>query len=96
MDLGRRGDFWRDRTGLVIVLTTLNVAVVSVVIVCLVWCGVVGVTCGRLVCGVTAGDPLVRIGDERMFDVLSFGGVAGPRFINKPGKYGRTWRRTRA
>lgn len=55
MDLGRRGDFWRDRTGLVIVLTTLNVAVVSVVIVCLVWCGVVGVSCGRLVCGVTAG-----------------------------------------
>ena len=63
MDLGRRGDFWRDRTGLVIVLTTLNVAVVSVVIVCLVWCGVVGVSCGRLVCGVTAGDPQ-RIGDE--------------------------------
>ena len=66
MDLGRRGDFWRDRTGLVIVLTTLNVAVVSVVIVCLVWCGVVGVSCGRLVCGVTAaGDPhTVRISGE--------------------------------
>ena len=44
MDLGRRGDFWRDRTGLVIVSTALNVAVKFVVIVCLVWCGVVEVS----------------------------------------------------